>query len=279
MKKPGNRAWLSVALGFALAGCATMVAAQQQRGPAPTDDRVGFPEGYETTYKLLFVLDRPDNRQVRMVYGNDQAASGKPGEPFPYGSVLVMETWSARKDASGLPELGADGRYQKDQLTGIFVQRKEPAFGEAYQLQRSGEWEYVAYKPDRSHLQPPENTNACAACHQDAGRTRDWVFRADLFFQPGRGAVPTPVEGLAALGRLPIQNYSFVPASATFKVGSAITWVNEDEAIHTVTAVDNSFDSGRISLGGTFRRTFETPGTFDYVCTVHQNMRARIVVE
>jgi len=36
------------------------------------------------------VLDQPDNRQVRVIYANDAAASVTPGAAFPYGSILCF---------------------------------------------------------------------------------------------------------------------------------------------------------------------------------------------
>ena len=35
--------------------------------PAPSEDRVGFPTGYQEDFKLMYVYDRLDNRQVRVV--------------------------------------------------------------------------------------------------------------------------------------------------------------------------------------------------------------------
>src|SRR5688572_25298143 len=64
--------------------------------PSTTQDRVGFPEGYQTNYKQLFAFDRPDNKSIRVIYGNDQAAAAQPGQPFPYGSLLVMENYRAQ---------------------------------------------------------------------------------------------------------------------------------------------------------------------------------------
>jgi hypothetical protein len=57
--------------------------------PAPAEDRVGFPEGYQSTYQPFFVMDRPDNKQVRVIYANDNAAAAKPGD-FPYGPERRM---------------------------------------------------------------------------------------------------------------------------------------------------------------------------------------------
>src|SRR5215831_7912410 len=42
--------------------------------PAPTIDRVGFPSGYQTSFTKLLTVDRPDNGQIRVIYGNSMAA-------------------------------------------------------------------------------------------------------------------------------------------------------------------------------------------------------------
>ena len=52
-------------------------------------------------------------------------------------------------------------------------------------------------------------------------------------------------------------------------MGSTVTWRNAGEAPHTVTAEDGSFDSEMIAAGGSWARTFETAGTFAYVCSFH----------
>src|SRR5213594_719463 len=75
--------------------------------PAPTVDRVGFPTGYKDTYKLLYVFDNSQNRQIRRVYGNSVAAAVSPGEVFnfPYGSVILFESYSVQLDGAGEPIL------------------------------------------------------------------------------------------------------------------------------------------------------------------------------
>lgn len=260
---------LLVAGGLALATRPTAAQTQPAPGPAPTEDRVGFPENYQTAFVPYYVLDRSDNKQVRAVYANETAALAQAGEPYPYGSILVMETYRAKTDAAGTVLLDEQGRFQRDALTGIFAMRKEPGFGEAYQAQRTGEWEYVAYRPDRTHLTPPERTNACARCHLDAGADWDWVFRSNLFFGKASGAVPRGV----------IQNYVFLPETLTVKTGTTVTWYNDDRTAHTVTAADGRFDSGRMLHQASFSYTFAEAGVVEYRCTLHQNMNARIGVE
>lgn len=62
-------------------------------------------------------------------------------------------------------------------------------------------------------------------------------------------------------------------------VGTTVTWTNEDATMHTVTAVDGSFDSGMMNEGDTWSFTFDTPGEFEYLCTPHPWMRAKVIVE
>ncbi|HEY5520713.1 MAG TPA: plastocyanin/azurin family copper-binding protein [Candidatus Limnocylindrales bacterium] len=62
-------------------------------------------------------------------------------------------------------------------------------------------------------------------------------------------------------------------------LGTTVTWTNDDPAMpHTVTAVDGSFDSGQLAAGQSFSFTFDKPGQFDYYCTLHPWMRARVEV-
>lgn len=66
----------------------------------------------------------------------------------------------------------------------------------------------------------------------------------------------------------------------TVPVGTTVTWSNDDPGmIHTVTSVDGSFDSGFLNEGDMWSYTFDEPGDFEYLCTPHPWMRARVVVE
>ena len=95
--------------------------------PAPTVDRVGFPAGYKDTFHVLYTFDNYQNRQVRKVYGNDAAASVSPGQVFnfPYGSIVLFESYSVQEDSNGEPLLDDNGRFIPANLTTVFVMRKE----------------------------------------------------------------------------------------------------------------------------------------------------------
>lgn len=62
-------------------------------------------------------------------------------------------------------------------------------------------------------------------------------------------------------------------------VGTTVTWRNDDAMMHTVTAVDGTFDSGFLAEGDTWSFTFDEPGEHEYYCLPHPWMRARVVVE
>ncbi|MFC1961633.1 hypothetical protein ACFLWN_01095 [Chloroflexota bacterium] len=70
------------------------------------------------------------------------------------------------------------------------------------------------------------------------------------------------------------------PAPApNLPVGTTILWYNIDSVDHTVTARDNSFDSGRISPNETFEYTFEQSGELEYFCKIHPSMVGKITIE
>jgi hypothetical protein len=150
-----------------------------QAPPAPEGDRVGFPKNYREEFTVLRRVNRAEKQQVVTVYGNERAASVKQADdlPYPYGSIIVMETASGLKDAKGEIQLDADGHYRADRVAGLHVMRREKGFGEAYGKNRTGEWEYVEYRADGSYITPPRRSFACAECHTKAGRDRDFVYR------------------------------------------------------------------------------------------------------
>ena len=61
----------------------------------------------------------------------------------------------------------------------------------------------------------------------------------------------------------------FVPKELYIKAGQTVTWVNNGQTIHTVTADDNSFDSGNFATGAEYTHTFTQPGRYAYFCKLH----------
>ena len=75
-----------------------------------------------------------------------------------------------------------------------------------------------------------------------------------------------------------IQGMAFNPATITVTAGTTVKWTNKDAVAHTATSTTGVFDSGSISTNGTYSFTFSTAGTFQYYCTVHPSMTAKVVV-
>jgi plastocyanin len=73
---------------------------------------------------------------------------------------------------------------------------------------------------------------------------------------------------------------TYSPMTMTVPVGTTVTWLNEDEAPHTVTTTKApvAFDSGNFGKGKAFSYTFTKPGTYGYYCAVHPDMQAAVVV-
>jgi hypothetical protein len=165
---------------FLLSACvlALSAAAGETNRPAPAEDRVGFPKDYAKTYEVLRTIARDEGKKLVTVYGNTQTASvtNRTQLPYPYGSVLVMETASTVKDMHGKPVRDASGALLKDKVLGLHVMRRGKDFGAAYASKRSGEWEFVEYRADGSYLTPPENSASCAECHIKAGGEKDFVY-------------------------------------------------------------------------------------------------------
>ena len=83
-----------------------------------------------------------------------------------------------------------------------------------------------------------------------------------------------PVAGVT---RVVAKDVSFRPAAIEVPAGTEITWSFQDGQVpHDVHG--DGWGSGDPQRSGTFRHTFDRPGTYDYTCTVHPQMRGRVVV-
>ena len=76
-----------------------------------------------------------------------------------------------------------------------------------------------------------------------------------------------------------IKNFAFAPDTVTIHPGQTVSWVQDDDAAHTVTASDKSFDSGNLDQKATYKRTFAKEGTYAYVCAYHPTMLAKVIVK
>jgi plastocyanin len=88
-------------------------------------------------------------------------------------------------------------------------------------------------------------------------------------------SVPTP---LASAATVRIKDFAYDPPTVTVRAGDRVTFVNDDDEAHTVTATDKSFDSGGLDTAGTWQHAFAKPGTYHYYCELHPYMKGTVVV-
>jgi plastocyanin len=73
-----------------------------------------------------------------------------------------------------------------------------------------------------------------------------------------------------------LKNIRFSPSALSIRRGESVTWLWRDGPIeHNVTA---SGWRSRTQSRGSFTVRFERVGTFSYRCTVHEDMKGKIVV-
>jgi plastocyanin len=76
-----------------------------------------------------------------------------------------------------------------------------------------------------------------------------------------------------------IKNFDFMPMDITVAPGTTVVWKNLDGEPHTVASADGLFRSQALDQNDSFRFTFEKPGVYRYICSIHPNMRAAITVQ
>jgi len=186
------------------------------------------------------------------------------------GATLRLHRWVA---------LAGDVASLLDKRTGEKV-----AWGVGLQLA-------IPYSPHTLSLQV---TNTNTATLQGASRGVDRVRGGFEFTIPftlsryfGRrgetaankpAANETAARGGEGAAKAEMRTMTFLPKRLEIAPGTTVTWTNNDQLVHTITADDGSWDSGPIEPGRTWSRTFTQPGEFAIHCTPHPFMKAIVVV-
>ena len=89
---------------------------------------------------------------------------------------------------------------------------------------------------------------------------------------------------LAGMSDVEVKVFQFRPGRLDVKVGSSVTWVNQDDIGHTVTSgtpasPGGTFDATLAGTGSTTTVTFAPRGVYPYFCSRHQAMRGEIRVQ
>jgi plastocyanin len=97
---------------------------------------------------------------------------------------------------------------------------------------------------------------------------------------PGAPTGPARSNSSTSGTAITIQNFMFSPMSLSVKPGAVVKVTNKDSATHTLTASNNAFNTGDITQNQT--KTFKAPmkpGTYHYICNIHQYMMGTIIVK
>jgi plastocyanin len=96
---------------------------------------------------------------------------------------------------------------------------------------------------------------------------------AALAFAPlAAPAQPAPIT-------VRISNMTFAPQAIAVSAGATVTWINDDDLPHTVTADDKAFKSKVLDTGEKFSFTFAKAGEYAYFCSIHPKMIGKVIVK
>jgi hypothetical protein len=172
-----TRTMLAGAAALALLAAGLPLAAQTRAPYTTGPHNITLPADWQARFIRYATVDKADRRIIRHLYVNPEAlAAARPGQPLPYGAIVIMADTRARLDDAGRPMLDQQGRFIAEPgWIAIAVQQKEPGWGEGYPpAMRNGEWEYAAFTGDGERRNVPLAN--CFNCHVTARSQQDFAF-------------------------------------------------------------------------------------------------------
>lgn len=94
----------------------------------------------------------------------------------------------------------------------------------------------------------------------------------------GRDTASDPVVRGGTAASVRIEDFAFEPGNLEVPVGATVTWTNHDSAPHDAKARNGDWRTDQLSDAESDTLTFTSPGTFEYYCSIHPGMKARLVV-
>jgi plastocyanin len=102
--------------------------------------------------------------------------------------------------------------------------------------------------------------------------------------RPGRNSLAAllafgllTVPARAETIQVTVDKLVFEPVDVNAKVGDTIEWVNKDALVHTATATNGDWNV-TLAPEQNGRLVLNKPGTTDYFCKFHPNMKGRVTV-
>jgi amicyanin len=95
---------------------------------------------------------------------------------------------------------------------------------------------------------------------------------------PGSATSGSPAIPPGAAVPVDIVNFKFSPQQETIKAGTAVDWTNRDGVAHDIYFAAGNVHSRVLNKNDGFSRSFDTPGTYSYICAIHPFMHGTVVV-
>jgi plastocyanin len=263
---------MSIRLAAAVAACFCLPAAAQNPGP----NKIAFPENWDKGV-MYGSVDRYDIKQFRELWATKPAVDAvKAGKPIPHDTVLTLVQYKAKVDDKGNPVKDAKGRFQKGDLVAYTVMQKGAGWGGELPADiRNGEWEYQVFAADKK-VNDKANLKGCYQCHKPH-EGQDFVISLARLTGTGHGGMrPVAQKGPDTVA---IADFLFGPEKLEVQKGTYVSWTNVDDSPHQVTVTSaNGLRTEVINTGKKAYLKFDTPGSYDYICGLHPNMKGKIEV-
>ena len=98
---------------------------------------------------------------------------------------------------------------------------------------------------------------------------------------PSARSSPTTAVETTATDKVTVKDFAFSPKSIATKAGTRVTWTNEDGFDHAIRIELLSLDGpdfGPQTMPVTYSHNFDQPGTYPYICGIHNSMTGTVVV-
>ena len=83
----------------------------------------------------------------------------------------------------------------------------------------------------------------------------------------------------APVATVSMDHNTFIPSEITVVPGTTVTWVNKETMPHTVVDLNKGFRSKTLVKDASFSFTFTTAGDYSYLCSIHPNMKGKVIVK
>jgi hypothetical protein len=155
-------------------------------------ERLRLPENYREAFELYMIVDRPD-ATVRFLYLRPDALLNlQAGDPLPFGTQFIIETYHAQTDAQGNLLHDTDGHLiAGDMLPNIHMMEKRADWTIEELPSPIGviDWNFASFVAETA-LASDENRNDCLTCHDSAAFQRDLIFSRHVVDQYNRTDEP-----------------------------------------------------------------------------------------